>query len=274
MFQQFWEDIRQFFTNTDNYWRLLAFFVALIGGLLIIKIIKKIISTAFRKSKRIDQMLAKFLLSIINFVLYIFLIVLLAGMAGVDQSSLVTILGTVGLALSLALQDSLSSVANGVLILINKPFSAGDYICVDGVEGNVQSISVLSTRLLTTDNKLLVIPNSRVSSNTVINYSAQPTRRIEHTVSVAPDTDLNKLAVIIHCIISNDPRIKSDPAFSFDMSGIGGSVITFSLKYWVNNSDYWDVLYSTNRALYNAFNKEGIVVPENKLTVTMSQPKN
>ncbi len=274
MFQQFWEDIRQFFTNTDNYWRLLAFFVALIGGLLIIKIIKKIISTAFRKSKRIDQMLAKFLLSIINFVLYIFLIVLLAGMAGVDQSSLVTILGTVGLALSLALQDSLSSVANGVLILINKPFSAGDYICVDGVEGNVQSISVLSTRLLTTDNKLLVIPNSRVSSNTVINYSAQPTRRIEHTVSVAPDTGLNKLAVIIHCIISNDPRIKSDPAFSFDMSGIGGSVITFSLKYWVNNSDYWDVLYSTNRALYDAFNKEGIVVPENKLTVTMSQPKN
>ncbi len=274
MFQQFWEDIRQFFTNTDNYWRLLAFFVALIGGLLIIKIIKKIISAAFRKSKRIDQMLAKFLLSIINFVLYIFLIVLLAGMAGVDQSSLVTILGTVGLALSLALQDSLSSVANGVLILINKPFSAGDYICVDGVEGNVQSISVLSTRLLTTDNKLLVIPNSRVSSNTVINYSAQPTRRIEHTVSVAPDTDLNKLAVIIHCIISNDPRIKSDPAFSFDMSGIGGSVITFSLKYWVNNSDYWDVLYSTNRALYDAFNKEGIVVPENKLTVTMSQPKN
>lgn len=274
MFQQFWEDIRQFFTNTDNYWRLLAFFVALIGGLLIIKIIKKIISAAFRKSKRIDQMLAKFLLSIINFVLYIFLIILLAGMAGVDQSSLVTILGTVGLALSLALQDSLSSVANGVLILINKPFSAGDYICVDGVEGNVQSISVLSTRLLTTDNKLLVIPNSRVSSNTVINYSAQPTRRIEHTVSVAPDTDLNKLAVIIHCIISNDPRIKSDPAFSFDMSGIGGSVITFSLKYWVNNSDYWDVLYSTNRALYDAFNKEGIVVPENKLTVTMSQPKN
>lgn len=274
MFQQFWEDIRQFFTNTDNYWRLLAFFVALIGGLLIIKIIKKIISTAFRKSKHIDQMLAKFLLSIINFVLYIFLIVLLAGMAGVDQSSLVTILGTVGLALSLALQDSLSSVANGVFILINKPFSAGDYICVDGVEGNVQSISVLSTRLLTTDNKLLVIPNSRVSSNTVINYSAQPTRRIEHTVSVAPDTDLNKLAVIIHCIISNDPRIKSDPAFSFDMSGIGGSVITFSLKYWVNNSDYWDVLYSTNRALYDAFNKEGIVVPENKLTVTMSQPKN
>lgn len=274
MFQQFWEDIRQFFTNTDNYWRLLAFFVALIGWLLIIKIIKKIISAAFRKSKRIDQMLAKFLLSIINFVLYIFLIVLLAGMAGVDQSSLVTILGTVGLALSLALQDSLSSVANGVLILINKPFSAGDYICVDGVEGNVQSISVLSTRLLTTDNKLLVIPNSRVSSNTVINYSAQPTRRIEHTVSVAPDTDLNKLAVIIHCIISNDPRIKSDPAFSFDMSGIGGSVITFSLKYWVNNSDYWDVLYSTNRALYDAFNKEGIVVPENKLTVTMSQPKN
>ena len=274
MFQQFWEDIRQFFTNTDNYWRLLAFFVALIGGLLIIKIIKKIISAAFRKSKRIDQMLAKFLLSIINFVLYIFLIVLLAGMAGVAQSSLVTILGTVGLALSLALQDSLSSVANGVLILINKPFSAGDYICVDGVEGNVQSISVLSTRLLTTDNKLLVIPNSRVSSNTVINYSAQPTRRIEHTVSVAPDTDLNKLAVIIHCIISNDPRIKSDPAFSFDMSGIGGSVITFSLKYWVNNSDYWDVLYSTNRALYDAFNKEGIVVPENKLTVTMSQPKN
>lgn len=274
MFQQIWEDIRQFFTNTDNYWRLLAFFVALIGGLLIIKIIKKIISAAFRKSKHIDQMLAKFLLSIINFVLYIFLIVLLAGMAGVDQSSLVTILGTVGLALSLALQDSLSSVANGVLILINKPFSAGDYICVDGVEGNVQSISVLSTRLLTTDNKLLVIPNSRVSSNTVINYSAQPTRRIEHTVSVAPDTDLNKLAVIIHCIISNDPRIKSDPAFSFDMSGIGGSVITFSLKYWVNNSDYWDVLYSTNRALYDAFNKEGIVVPENKLTVTMSQPKN
>ena len=274
MFQQFWEDIRQFFTNTDNYWRLLAFFVALIGGLLIIKIIKKIISAAFRKSKRIDQMLAKFLLSIINFVLYIFLIVLLAGMAGVDQSSLVTILGTIGLALSLALQDSLSSVANGVLILINKPFSAGDYICVDGVEGNVQSISVLSTRLLTTDNKLLVIPNSRVSSNTVINYSAQPTRRIEHTVSVAPDTDLNKLAVIIHCIISNDPRIKSDPAFSFDMSGIGGSVIIFSLKYWVNNSDYWDVLYSTNRALYDAFNKEGIVVPENKLTVTMSQPKN
>lgn len=274
MFQQFWEDIRQFFTNTDNYWRLLAFFVALIGGLLIIKIIKKIISAAFRKSKHIDQMLAKFLLSIINFVLYIFLIVLLAGMAGVDQSSLVTILGTVGLALSLALQDSLSSVANGVLILINKPFSAGDYICVDGVEGNVQSISVLSTRLLTTDNKLLVIPNSRVSSNTVINYSAQPTRRIEHTVSVAPDTDLNKLAVIIHCIISNDPRIKSDPAFSFDMSGIGASVITFSLKYWVNNSDYWDVLYSTNRALYDAFNKEGIVVPENKLTVTMSQPKN
>lgn len=271
IFEQFWNDIVSFFTNIDNYWTALYFVAILVLGFLVVKLLIRGITAAFNRNKHIDKMLSHFLLSIIRVLLYFVYVILIASAIGIDSGSLVAILGSLGLALSLAMQDSLSSVANGILILINKPFKADDYIGVDGVEGTVESIRILSTRLITPDNKTLIIPNSKVASSTVINYSSEETRRVDHSVGVAYDTDINKLTATIDKIVKADNRILPNPAYVLKLTGFGSSELSFSLRYWVKTADYWGAFFDTNEAILKAFREEGIEIPFNQVDVNIKK---
>jgi len=271
LLEEMWNGIVGWVSNPNNWFSVLAFFIVLICGLIVVKVLKKVIAKSFDLNKKINNTLKSFLLSIIGFGLYLVLIVVLAMVVGVDTTSLAAVLGSVGLALSLALQDSLGSIANGIIILFNKPFVEGDYIAVDGIEGTVQHIHVISTELLTPDNKKIFVPNSHVTGQSVINYSAEKIRRVAHDVNVAYDTDVDKLAAVLEKIVKSDSRILKDPDYALKLTGFGSSELQFSLRYWVNTGDYWDVLFDTNNKLLLEFRKAGIEIPFQQMDVNIKK---
>ncbi len=189
-----WEQIKDFVYTSG--WRLVAFFAVLLFGIIAIRIIGKSLRRVFLKAS-LDKSLGGFLTFLIKFFLYLALIFILAGIMGINLQPLTTVLLSAGLAIALALQDSLSNVSSGLIIIASKPFAVGDYIEVGGVGGSVQKIGMISTQLITPDNKKISLPNSKIMNDTIINYSARPTRRVDFVFSVGRDSNLDKVKTIL-----------------------------------------------------------------------------
>lgn len=164
------------------------------------------------------------------------------------------------LAIGLALQGSLANFAGGVLILLFRPFKVGDWIEAQGVAGTVDSILIFHTVLRSGDNKRIIVPNGALSNGTVTNYSAEPLRKVIFDVGIDYDADL-KNAQNILLAMADDPRVLKDPAPVAVVSNLGESAITLSLRVWVKNADYWDVMFMFNEKARDALGKEGIGIP-------------
>ena len=267
-----WEEVvaslKTFFL--DNWLNVVYFFVALFIGIVLVKIILRITRSVLARSK-MEKITQSFLLSLLKFVLYLLLILILAQIIGIPITGLVALISAAGLAVSLALQDSLSNLANGIIIISTKPFHEGDYVQINGVEGTVKNIRMLTTALVTPDNKLIVLPNSNLVTNEIVNYNVLGRRRVDLTFSVAYESDLKQVCGIISEVIRSDGRTLEDPAPTVRLANMGASAIDISARCWCDAEDYWDIYYYILDKVFNEFKKNGISVPFQQMEVRMRE---
>ncbi len=261
---KFLQEVENFFATSG--WKIVIFMAVLVFGIIIVRFICKILRKIMLKSS-LSKTLCGFLLTILKFILYIILIFILADIAGISMTPLITAFGAAALAIGLALQDSLSNLANGVLIMGTKPFKIGDYVEVDGIGGTVKAIRMITVELLTPDNKKVTIPNSKVTAGNIVNYSARPTRRVDFTFDVSYDSDIEKVKAVLAQEAAKHEKIMQEPAPVVKLNKMEASSLQFILRAWVNGSDYWDVYWDMNERVFNALKQNGIEIPYNQLDV-------
>jgi small conductance mechanosensitive channel len=240
--------------------------VVLIVGLLVIKWITKIVGKILDKNE-IDATLKPFIKSITSAVLKVLLIVAIIGILGIETTSFVALFGAAGLAVGLAFQGSLSNFAGGVLILVTKPFKAGDYIEATGHSGTVEAIKILYTDLATVDNKVVRIPNGSLSNASVINYSEKDTRRVDFQFSAGYEADSQKVISVLSDIVTNHPQALKEPEPFVRMSEYADSAIIYTVRVWVNAAHYWAVHFDVIEKVKQRFDEEGLSIPYPQMDV-------
>lgn len=243
---------------------LLCLFV----GLKLVKWLMKWIRRSFEKTK-LDATVASFLSSIINIVLYTLVFITVVSIMGIQVTSFVTLLGTAGVTVGLAVQGSLANFAGGVLILILKPFVIGDYIKEDthNNEGTVISIDIFYTRIRTFDGKVVVIPNGTLSNTSLTNLTKQERRRIDLNVPVEYEADLRKVKKVLRAVIDEEPMILQEEPIDIALDEFGDSALSVLVHVWVPTEAYWEVKWNLMEHIKLAFDKEKICIPFQQLDV-------
>jgi len=245
---------------TDFGIALASALAVLIIGLFVIKKLTNALSKYFDR-KDFDESLETFLLSLSGIALKLMLFVVVVQMLGVQSSSLVAVLGAAGLAVGLALSGTLQNFAGGVMILIFKPFKVGDYIDAQGHAGSVSEIQIFNTILKTPDNKTIIVPNGGLANGSMVNYSTEPTRRVDWSFGIAYGDDADKAQNVIRKLMNDDARILQDPAPFVELGALADSSVNFTVRAWVNTPDYWAVHFDMNKKIYQTFAKEGLSIP-------------
>ncbi len=245
---------------------LITAVIVLIIGILISRLIARFTAKAMKKSN-INAAARNFLVSLVRILLYVVVIIMSLSLLNVPMSSIITIFGAAGLAVSLALQNCLSNLCGGFIILFSKPFTAGDTIELDGVIGVVETISVLYTKIKTFDGKTVFIPNGKISDAKIINYTESPTRRIDLAFDISYSSDYEKARLIILDILENDPFVLDEPVPVVRMSMHKDSSVAIDTLVWVKNEDYNSVKYSIIENVKSAFDREGVEIPFSQLDV-------
>ena len=236
-----------------------AIAVLIIGWWVIGKVNK--VFRKFLESREIEVSLVPFLCSIVNFGLKILLLVSVASMVGIATTSFVTVLGAAGLAIGLALQGSLANFAGGVLILLFKPFKVGDLIESDGVMGEVHSITVLNTILTTPADNTAILPNGQVANNKVLNFTKENHRRIDLTVGIGYDEDVEKARKVLTAALKDVPKVLETPAPFVGILGFGDSSVDLAVRPYARSVDYWEVYFAANEAIKKALDDNNIEIP-------------
>ncbi|MBN2745254.1 MAG: mechanosensitive ion channel [Bacteroidales bacterium] len=240
--------------------KLLGAIVVLIIGLWIIKMINKSIRKVMLKSK-MDDSLVPFLSGIIDGLMKALLIISVMSMVGIAMTSFVAILGAAGLAVGMALSGTLQNFAGGVMILIFKPYKAGDFIEAQGYTGTVKEIQIFNTIMVTVDNRKIIIPNGGLSGSSMINYSAMETRRVDLTFGVSYSDDIEKSRQVILDEINKLPYILNEPAPFVRVSALADSSVNFATRVWVNAADYWTCYHDLLENVKKAMDANGISIP-------------
>ncbi len=234
---------------------LISAFVLLFLGLYVIRLINRLIRRVMIK-RELDPTLTKFLADILLWTLRIVLFISVIGQLGIGNSSFVAILGAMGLAVGLSLQGSLSNFAGGMLIIMFKPFRVGDFIEAQGVSGSVMEIQIFVTRLSSSNNQTIFVPNGALSNGNIINYSVAGTRRADINFTVSYDSNLQEVKNILNNIVQNDPRVLKEPAPAVVVTGLVDNGVTIAVRPWATNGEFWDmhsdVLERAKSQLYEA----------------------
>ncbi len=240
--------------------RLLAAIAIFIIGLLVTRIIRNVIRRVMEKSK-VDSTLTGFVCNLSYAALLAFVIIAALNKLGVQTASFIAVIGAAGLAVGLALQGSLANFAAGVLMIIFRPFKAGDLIEGAGTTGTVEEIQIFTTQLKTPDNKTIIIPNASMLGGNIINYSTKGSRRVDMVFGIGYEDDIDKARAIILDILQNDPRVFKDPAPVALLSELADSSVNFAVRAWANAGDYWDVYFETTEKVKKRFDAEGVSIP-------------
>ncbi|MBR1861033.1 MAG: mechanosensitive ion channel [Lachnospiraceae bacterium] len=239
-------------------------------GFQLIKLIRKLIKKGLTKAKT-DVGVKQFVDSFINALLIVLLILLVAVECGIDAASIVAIIGSAGVAISLAVQGSLSNLVGGVLILILKPFQVGDYI-VDagsGMEGFVIEIKIFHTRLRTYDNRIIVLPNGNLANNVITNVTKEDTRKIDIDVSIAYDADIDLAKSVLQEMLEEDETVLKDKEHRVVVNKLGDSGVELIVRFWVKTEDYWNSLYRITENTKKTLDKAGVSIPFPQMDVHM-----
>ncbi len=232
-------------------------------------IAKRLVNLCGRLMRRakLDEMLINFVSSIISVLLLLFIIVAALGQLGVDTTSLIALVGAAGLAVGLALQDSLKNFAAGVLLIIFRPFREGDFVEVAGIAGICEHISIFNTVMRTGDNREVIIPNGAIYSGVITNYSARDTRRVDMVFGISYDDDLRKAKEILMDIVKSDERVLADPAPVVVVAALADSSVNFNVRPWVKTADYWGVYWDVTEQVKLRFDEAGITIPYPQMQV-------
>nr|WP_320120094.1 mechanosensitive ion channel domain-containing protein [uncultured Marinifilum sp.] len=256
------------FSKSDQLWtmamayapKLLLAIITLIIGLWVIKLITKGVSRLMDK-KEMDATLKPFIISLLSALLKVMLVISVIGMIGVQMTSFIAILGAAGLAVGMALSGTLQNFAGGVMILIFKPFKVGDVLEAQGYLGVVKEIQLFNTIMLSLDNKTIIIPNGGLSTSSMVNYSTQPTRRVDMTFGIGYTDDIDKAKGILDGLLANHPKVLKDPAHFIALSELADSSVNFTVRAWVNAADYWEVYFYMQETVKKEFDKNEIGIP-------------
>ena len=236
----------------------LAVITLLIGWWLISRLTSSI--GRMLAARKVDRALSSFIGSLVSIVLRILLLISVASMIGVETTSFIAMIGAAGLAIGLALQGSLANFAGGVLIMLFRPFRAGDWIEAQGVSGSVDSIQIFHTTLKTGDNKVVIVPNGSLSNGNITNYSREPRRRADINIGIDYSSDIKRAREVL-LEIAQDPRVHVDPAPVVFVTGLGDSAVNLSLRVWVATGDFWPVTFSFTELAKERLTEAGIGIP-------------
>lgn len=262
---------------TDSLPKLLDFAIDVILaavvfaiGTRVIKWLVKIVKGSMERAN-VEQGVLTFIGSLLKYVLYFVLVLVILSQFGVTASSVIAVLGSAGLTVGLALQGSLSNFAGGVLILLLKPFVVGDYIIenADKMEGTVAEITIFYTKLLTVDNKAIMIPNGTLSNSSIVNVTAMNKRRLDLLFGVAYDSDIKKVKEILERVAIGDEAIIKDEPTNVFVSELKDSYVEVGARGWVKKEDYWNAKWRITENVKLEFDKEGISIPFPQVEVTM-----
>ena len=258
---------------------LLSYAVNIVAAIAIIivgMIVARVVSNTINRvmlARGIDATVADFLSALVRYGIIAFTLIAALGRVGVQTASVIAVLGAAGLAIGLALQGSLSNLAAGVLLVTFRPFRAGEYVDLGGIAGSVLNVQIFSTTLRTVDGKIVVVPNGKIIAGNIINFSREPVRRNEFIISVADDSDIDKVKQILTDIINSDERVLKDRDITVRLNELGPSAINFVVRAWSNSGDlqnvYWDVLERVKRE----FDAQGISFPYPQMDVNFKRVK-
>lgn len=233
----------------------------LVLGWIVINIISAWLKSRLSDNKRIDPNLAPFATTLLQLTLKVILLITIAGNLGIKTTSFIAILGAAGLAIGMALKDSLSHFASGVILLWYRPFKVGDFIDGAGTSGTVKEIQLFSTILLTPDNKTILVPNGELLNGTVTNFSTQDRRRVDMTFSIAYSDDFELAKKEIREFLERDERVLKDPAPLVRVTSLGASSVDIVTRAWVQKAEYWNVYFDTIEGIKKRFDEVGLNFP-------------
>ena len=223
------------------------------------------------KRSGMDEILVNFVSSILNAILLLFVIVAALDQLNVNTTSLIALMGAAGLAVGLALQNSLQNFAAGVMLIIFRPFKAGDFVEAGGTMGVIENISIFSTMLKTPDNREVIIPNGSIYGGNITNFSSLPTRRVDLMFGIGYDDDIRKAKDILTEISIADERVLKNPAPQIVVGELGDSSVNFHVRPWVKSGDYWDVYFDLTEKVKLAFDDAGISIPYPQMDVHLDK---
>lgn len=211
--------------------------------------------------RQLEGTVVSFISNLAYMALMTFVILAALGKLGIQTTSFVAVIGAASLAIGLAFQSSLSNFAAGFLLIVFKPFKKGDFIEGGGTAGIVEEIQLFTTRLLTPDNKLIIVPNSKLMGDNIVNYSAKETRRVDLTFGVSYKDNLQQVKAVLKRIVESDPRILKEPAHTIAVSELADSGVNLVVRVWVKTGDYWNVYFDLVEKVKTTFDAEGISIP-------------
>lgn len=246
--------------------RLLIAVLILVIGSRVIRMIRKFLKKTFERME-MDLSVSKYLLAVADTALYTLVIFIAADKIGIPSASIIALLGSAGLAIGLALQGSLANVAGGILILLMRPFSVGDYITCKEAEGTVNSIGLVYTTLLTVENKMVTIPNGIISNITVVNTTAQEKRRLNLELSVSYRSDLKQVKAVLRRIFEEHPKILKDEEILIFVSELAQDAVIVVARGWTWKDDYWNTRWDLLETIKETFDAEGIEIPFSQMDI-------
>lgn len=239
---------------------LISAIVILTVGIILIKVFRKII-TRLMTTREMDPTFLKFVLDVCTWIFRITLVVAIIQQLGIETTSLVALLGTIGIAVGLSLQGSLSNFAGGLLIVLFKPFRVGDYIEAQGQAGTVNSIQIFSTQLITGNNQVVYLPNGTLSNNTIKNFSQEPLRRAEILLSVSYSSDLKQVKDIIRGVIDCDSKILKTPAPGIEVKDLAENAVILNIQIWAERANHGAMVSDFYENIKTAFERASIEIP-------------
>lgn len=239
-------------------------------GSKLIKLLLKLLKKG-RIFNKLDKSIASFLQSFISITLYIVLVITIATVIGIPSTSIITLLGSAGVAIGLALQGGLSNIAGGIIILVFKPFKVGDFIDTHVDSGTVKSISLFYTTLVTIDNNIISIPNGNLANSPMVNYSRESERRLAINVDISYNNDIKLVKKTINKVINEEERINKEKEIFVRLTDYKDSSMVYTIRVWVNNSDYWNVKFDLLEKFKYEFDKNNIQIPYNQLDVHLDK---
>ena len=246
--------------------KLIYVIIILIVGGKLIKLITKLI-TKGKGFNKLDKSVSSFLLSFIKAILNIILFITIAGIIGIPSTSIITLLGSAGVAIGLAMQGGLSNIAGGLIILIFKPFKVGDFIDTHVDSGTVKGISLFYTTLITPDNRIVSVPNGTLANSSSVNYSNEKERRLDIDLDVSYENSITDVKKSINNVINKEKRINKEKDVFVRITNYKESSICYTIRVWVLKEEYWDVKFDLLENIKLEFDKNKIVIPYNQLDV-------
>ena len=239
--------------------------ILFVGGKLI-KLLTKLIKKG-RWFNKLDKSVSSFLLSFINIALNVLLFITIAGVIGIPSTSIITLLGSAGVAIGLALQGGLSNIAGGIIILVFKPFKVGDFVDTHTDSGTVKSISLFYTTLVAPDNRVISIPNGNLANSSSINYSKEGIRRLDINMDVSYDNDVDLVKKTLVDLLKKEKRIIADKDIFVRLTDYKESSMLYTIRVWVNSSEYWDVKFDLLENIKREFDNKKISIPYSQMDV-------